>query len=114
MPTQERDSRTAPTAHPDTAPTHEAEPSEPPEAPDKIRPVHTERIGNIRAAIWANEGGQSGVYYAVTVSRLYKDGQSQWQSSDHFGRDDLLVLAKVLDRAHTWIWEKLQAPAIPA
>jgi len=35
------------------------------------------------------------------------------RSTDRFGRDDLLVLAKVLDRAHTWICDKLQAPAPP-
>jgi hypothetical protein len=70
-----------------------------------------ERIGCIRAAIWANDGGPSGAYYAVTVSRIYKDGQNQWQSSDRFGRDDLLVLAKVVDRAHSWICDTLQAPA---
>lgn len=85
--------------------------SEPPPTQGRVRPIHVERIGNIRAAIWANDGGPTGVYYAVTASRLYKDGQNQWQSSDRFGRDDLLVLAKVLDRAHSWICDTLQAPA---
>lgn len=88
-------------------------PSEQPQSQAKVRPVHVERIGNIRAAIWANDGGQSGVYYVVTPSRLYKDGQNQWQSTDRFGRDDLLVLAKVLDRAHSWICGTMQTPAPP-
>lgn len=88
-------------------------PVEPPPSQGKVRPIHVERLGTIRAAIWANDGGQSGVFYAVTVSRIYKDGQNQWQSSDRFGRDDLLVLAKVLDRAHSWICDTMQAPAPP-
>jgi hypothetical protein len=54
------------------------------------------------------------VFFAVTASRLYKDGQNQWQSSDRFGRDDLLVLAKVLDRAHSWICDMMHAPSPPA
>jgi hypothetical protein len=117
MATQNREGRAARTARPDPvpAPAPEAEQSEPePEpAPDKVRPVHVERIGHVRAAIWANDGGPSGVYYVVTASRIYKDGENQWRSTDRFGRDDLLVLAKVLDRAHTWICDTLQAPAPP-
>jgi hypothetical protein len=113
MPAQSRDRRTELAPRQAPAPSHEAEPSEPAEAQAKVRPIHVERIGTIRAAIWANDGGQSGVFYAVTVSRIYKDGQNQWQSSDRFGRDDLLVLAKVLDRAHSWICDTLQTPAGP-
>ncbi len=41
----------------------------------------------------------------VTVTRLYKDGDL-WRESQHFGRDDLLLLAKVLDQAHTWIMQQ--------
>ena len=40
----------------------------------------------------------------VTFSRLYKDGD-QWKSTQSFGRNDLLVLAKVADQAHTRIFE---------
>jgi hypothetical protein len=114
MPTQDRKSNSARAPQPNQAPVPEEEqPGEPTPPQGKVRPVHVERIANIRAAIWANDGGQSGVYYVVTASRIYKDGQNQWQSSDHFGRDDLLVLAKVLDRAHSWICDTLQAPATP-
>jgi hypothetical protein len=65
------------------------------------KPVHEVRLGTIKAAIWANDT-QVGVRHNVTFSRLYKDGES-WKTSDSFGRDDLLVLAKVADQAHTWI-----------
>jgi hypothetical protein len=41
----------------------------------------------------------------VTVSRLYKDGD-QWKQSASFGREDLPLVAKVVDRAHTWIYEQ--------
>src|SRR5919107_21601 len=102
MPTQDREPRTARGARQAPAPIPEEQPGDPEHPQGKVRPIHVERISNIRAAIWANDGGQSGVYYVVTASRIYKDAQNQWQSSDRFGRDDLLVLAKVLDRAHTW------------
>jgi len=65
------------------------------------RPVHQFRIGRIRAAIWAN-ATEHGVWHNVTFERCYKDGED-WKSSDSFGRDDLLTLAKLADLAHTWI-----------
>jgi hypothetical protein len=36
------------------------------------------------------------------MARLYKDGDV-WKESTHFGRDDLLLTAKVIDLAHSWI-----------
>lgn len=88
----------------------EQEPSE--GAPDRNRPVHVVRLRNIRAAVWANET-EAGLRYNVTVSRLYKDDDDQWKTSESFGRDDLLLLAKVVDLAHTWISEQMQAADTP-
>ena len=65
------------------------------------RPVQEVRMGRIRAAIWENET-TNGTRHNVTVSRIYKDGET-WKDSNSFGRDDLLIVAKVLDRCHTWI-----------
>src|SRR5258705_12625476 len=65
------------------------------------KPVHDVRLGLIKAAIWENTVGEI-VRYNVTFSRIYKD-ETEWKTSDSFGRDDLLVLAKVADHAHTWI-----------
>ena len=63
-------------------------------------------MGVIKAAIWKNDT-DSGVRYNVTFARLYRDGE-EWKSTDSFGRDDLLVLGKVADVAHTWIHEQAQ------
>ena len=74
----------------------------------KERPTHEVRIGAIKGAIWRNET-TGGVRYNVTFSRLYKDKEDdQWKSTDSFGRDDLLVLGKVADVAHTWIFQQSQ------
>ena len=69
----------------------------------KQKPVHEVRLGSVKAAIWENQT-ESGTRFNVTVSRIYKDGE-QWKSTDSFGRDDLLLLGKVIDLAHTWIFE---------
>ena len=69
----------------------------------KVRPVHQVRLGRIRAAIWANET-QNGVRHNVTVSRLYTDAEGNWKDAPSFGRDDLPLVCKVLDWAHSWIF----------
>lgn len=68
------------------------------------KPVHEVRLGRIKAAIWANET-QSGVRHYVTIQRIYRDGE-QWKTSDSFGRDDLPMVIKVADLAHTWIFQQ--------
>lgn len=75
----------------------------------KARPVHEVRVGRVRAAIWENQTDQ-GPRHNVTVSRLYKEGD-QWKDSSSFGRDDLPLVAKVVDLAHSWIFGLGAAPA---
>ena len=68
------------------------------------RPVHEVRLGRIKAAIGENDT-QNGTRHNVTVSRLYKDGEA-WKDSTSFGRDDLPLVAKVVDQAHSWIFNQ--------
>ena len=72
------------------------------------KPVHEVRLGRIKAAVWENEiqngAGHNVTRHNVTFVRLYKDGDD-WKDSPSFGRDDLPLLAKVADRAHSWIFE---------
>jgi len=70
----------------------------------KQQPIHEIRLGTIKATIWENRT-DAGVRHNVNVSRLYKDGD-QWKQTDGFGRNDLPLVAKVADLAHTWIFEK--------
>jgi hypothetical protein len=69
----------------------------------KQGPAHRIRLGRIRAAIWANETEDRRVWFNVSVSRRYMDGE-QWKDTTTFGRDDLPVVAKVVDMAYAWIW----------
>jgi hypothetical protein len=70
----------------------------------KQKPVHEIRLASVKAAIWENET-PSGPRHNVTICRLYKDGE-QWKQTESFGRDDLPLVAKVVDQAHTWIFEQ--------
>jgi len=70
------------------------------------QPIHEIRLGHVKCAIFANET-QAGIRHNVKVSRLYKDGE-KWATTQVFGRDDLPLLAKVSDLAHTWIFAETQ------
>lgn len=70
----------------------------------KPRPVHEVRLGRIKAAIWQNQT-EAGVRHNVTFSRLYKEGD-EWRNSTSFGREDLPLVQKVADLAHTWIYQQ--------
>ena len=71
------------------------------------KPVHEVRLGRIKAAIWENET-ENGSRHNVTFTRLYKDDTDNWKDSGSFGRDDLPLVAKVADIAHTWIFQQKQ------
>ena len=70
----------------------------------KQKPVHEIRLGRIKAAIWANET-DNGTRHNVVITRLYKDGD-EWKTSTSFGREELPLVAKIADMAHTWIYQQ--------
>ena len=67
------------------------------------KPVDEVKLGSIVASIWKNQSNGR-TFYNVTFSRIYKDDDG-WKRTESFGRDDLLVLAKVADLAHTKTFE---------
>ena len=72
----------------------------------KQKPAHEIRMGRVKATIWANET-DNGTRHNVTITRLYKDGD-EWKTSTSFGRDELALVAKIADMAHTWIYQQGQ------
>ena len=69
-------------------------------------PVKTFRLGRIKAAVWENEADQK-KFYNVTFARTYVDDAKNYHDTDSFGRDDLPLVAKLADQAHTFIFERL-------
>ena len=72
------------------------------------KPRDEVRIGAVKAAIWQNQAGDR-TRYNVTFSKSYRDADGQWKTTQSFGRNDLLVLAKVADQTHSRIVELEQA-----
>ena len=64
------------------------------------KPADEIRFGRVKATIWMNTTEDGHARYSVVFSRIYREGD-QWKSTHSFGRNDLLLLAKVADLAHT-------------
>jgi hypothetical protein len=69
-------------------------------------PVQTFRLGRIKAAVWENEADQK-KFYNVTFARTYMDEARTFHDTDSFGRDDLPLVAKLADQAHSFIFGRL-------
>ncbi len=69
-------------------------------------PVKTFRLGRIKAAVWENETDQK-KFFNVTFARTYMDEARNFHDTDSYGRDDLPLVAKLADQAHTFIFEQL-------
>ena len=69
-------------------------------------PVKTFRLGRIKAAVWVNEADRK-KFFNVTFARTYVDDAKNFHDTDSYGRDDLRLVAKLADQAHTFIFERL-------
>lgn len=74
-------------------------------------PAHVIRFGLIKVSIWQNQT-KFGERATVSPVRLFKDGD-KWRESTRFGRDDLPLLAKAVDAAHSWIYAQAQREELP-
>ena len=70
------------------------------------KPVKEIRFGSIKATIWENDT-ENGVRHAVTVIKVYKDG-NDWKETWSYSKSDLLTVSHVSQLAATWINEEIQ------
>ncbi len=71
------------------------------------KPIHVIRFGMIKASIWLNQT-KSGQRHSVSIVRLFRNGDV-WKESTRFGRNDLTLVAKAADQAHSWIFARTQS-----
>jgi hypothetical protein len=69
----------------------------------KKKPAAEVRHGNVKIAVWENEGSSGSFYTASTPTISYKDESGQWKDGGSFGRHDLLDLAEASREAATKI-----------
>lgn len=68
------------------------------------KPATQLRDGNLKAAIWANEGTEKGTFYSVTFSRTFKD-ENGYHDANSYSGVELLKLARLATRAYDRIAE---------
>ena len=68
--------------------------------------MQTFRLGRIKAAVWENETDNQ-PFHNVTFARTYMDANKQFHDTDSFGRDDLPLVAKLANEAHSFIFARL-------
>jgi hypothetical protein len=68
----------------------------------KSKPVKHLRAWPLSVAIWRNIGDDKRAWYSVTMERSYKS-DSGYESTASLNKDDLLLAAKLIDRAHSEI-----------
>lgn len=76
-----------------------------PETANHAEPAEKVTLFPIEAAIWKNTARSGDNFYSVTFERKYRDQDTRWKSTASFGADDLLLLAKVADLAHSKLVE---------
>ena len=68
------------------------------------KPKWRVKAGVLEAACWQATGksadGSSRDFHTVTIQRVYKDKEGNWQYSQSLRRQDLLPMARLLEKAY--------------
>lgn len=65
----------------------------------------TFRLGRISAAVWRNTTDGK-TFFNVTFTRYYRTEDGEYHYVSSFGRDDLPLIAKLANQAHSFIFEQ--------
>lgn len=64
----------------------------------KQKPIRIKAGRGVVAKLWKNNN-KNGEWFNVTISRVYKDDDGDFQDSESFSRDDLLQVAYAANKA---------------
>lgn len=69
----------------------------------KVKPAAKIRMSNVTAAIWEKKQNDGRIAYSVSFQRSFTDEHGNWKNSDSFFPNDLLLVAKLANEAHSAI-----------
>jgi hypothetical protein len=73
------------------------------------KPIKEIKFGNIKVSVWKNEKEKYSTF-SVSANKAYKTKDSEdWKYSTSFDKDEIPLLTKALDRAHSFIYEEARA-----
>jgi hypothetical protein len=67
---------------------------------DNKKPAARVTISPITATIWRNETRDGTPFYSTVFESRFRGRDGNWNSSQSYSADQLLILSKVADRAH--------------
>lgn len=74
---------------------------------EKSRPSYDRRLAGVRLAIWENVTEAGKVWFNVSLTRRFKDGNDEWRDASTFsGLQDLLLVQELVAAAKAWISER--------
>jgi hypothetical protein len=71
------------------------------------KPAFKASIGSVSVTVWRNEGERT-TYYTTDIVCNYKDAKGEWATTSSFNHDDLLNVAKLAERAESFIAKQKQ------
>ncbi|MBB4123961.1 hypothetical protein [Martelella radicis] len=69
------------------------------------KPVRTLRDGQVKAAIWENDG-EKGSFDSVTFARSYRDQDGNYADTNRFSGTDLLKLSRLAEQSYDAVQER--------
>ena len=79
---------------------------------NQSKPAYTSRHRRLQIAVWQNSSAK-GTYFNASLQRSYQDGKEWKRSQSSLNRDDLLVVAKLLNWAHSAVNVARSSDATP-
>jgi hypothetical protein len=73
---------------------------------EKTKPVHKIRLGSISVSIWENARENGKTSYRAVVVKTYRDQKGNWQETNSFRADDLVLVSTVAQRAADWMLDR--------
>ena len=66
-------------------------------------PLHTVRIGGVKATIWHNQSDNGTPFYTTTIVQNYRDKEGNWHESNRHFTEDLPKLELAARKAYEFI-----------
>lgn len=70
------------------------------------KPTYEVKLGTIKGTVWLNDVNGKTIPN-ISITRLYKKGNS-WESTSNFTHKDLLLVSKVADDIHSYLYQSAQ------
>ncbi|MGE0269603.1 MAG: hypothetical protein AB7S78_14225 [Candidatus Omnitrophota bacterium] len=69
---------------------------------EKAKPVHTERMGDIKGNVWKNTG-EKGTFYNVSFTRTAKMADNKFKDMNSFRVSDMKLQRLLSESLEKWI-----------